>query len=373
MYGGQRRAIMEKLIGWIRRHQLVAFYAITFVITWGLGFSYNAVMRQDKVWLIPLASIATCGPALAGIMVSAVCNTEPKTGSRRASWIAFFAALFLVTAVFVAHNMVINHAPLNPVLAGLVLVGMTPPVAYVISAAYSRVPAVRRHLTSLVNLRGALGWALLAVVLIPGLDLLSIAISGWLGRQPAILTSNPATGLPLVAMIAITFLYQFFLYNGTGEEAGWSGFARPRLQAQISPLLASLVMTVFWALWHAFYWYGQEPVFSPRYWIDTYVRLVPAMVMISWFYNHSKGSILVAGVVHAAANTAFAFLPDVDWPVHTVTMYVAAAAMVLIDRMWRKLPADHPAVVRSLSGNDRMGKHSVESEERAHEWSSGVL
>ena len=354
---------MKTLISWIRRHQLVAFYAITFVITWGLGFSYDAVMRHDKFWLIPLASIATCGPALAGIIVSAACNTEPKTGSSRAQWIAFLAALVLVTAAFVAHNTVINRAPLNLVLVGLVLVGMAPPVAYVISAAYSRVPAVRRYLASLVHPRGALGWALLAVVLLPGLGLLSIAISGWLGRQPTIRTSNPATGLPLVAMIVITFLYQFFLYNGTGEEAGWSGFARPRLQAQISPLLASLVMTFFWAIWHAFYWYGQEPVFSPRYWIDTYVRLVPAVVMISWFYNRSKGSILVAGIVHAVANTAFAFLPDLDWQVHTVTMYVAAAAMVVLDRMWRKLPADHPAVVRSLGEPDGMRKHAGESKE----------
>ena len=37
---------MKTLISWIRRHQLVAFYAITFVITWGLGFSYDAVMRH---------------------------------------------------------------------------------------------------------------------------------------------------------------------------------------------------------------------------------------------------------------------------------------------------------------------------------------
>ena len=364
---------MEKLTGWIRRHQVVAFCTITFVITWGLGFSYDAVMRQDKFWLMPLASIATCGPALAGIIVSAACNTEPKTGSSRAPWIAFFTALVVVTAVFVAHNTVVNHAPLNPVLVGLVLVAVAPPVAYVISAVYSRVPAVRRYLASLINPRGALGWALLAVVLIPGLDLLSVAISGWLGRQPAIPASNPAAGLPLLAMIAITFLYQFFLYNGTGEEAGWSGFARPRLQARISPLLASLVMTFFWAIWHAFYWYGQEPVFSPRYWIDTYVRLVPAVVIIGWFYNRSKGSIFVAGIVHAVANTAFAFLPDLDWPVHTVTMYVAAAAMVVIDRMRRKLPADHPAVVCSWSGKDRIGKALGESEERAHEWSSGLL
>ena len=182
----------------------------------------------------------------------------------------------------------------------------------------------------------------------------------WLAFSPA---GNPAAGLSLVGVIAITFLYQFFLYNATGEEAGWSGFARPRLQAHVSPLLASLVMTVFWALWHAFYWYGQEPVFSPRYWIDTYVRLVPAVVLIGWFYNRSKGSIFLAGVVHAVANTAFAYMPNIDWPVHTVTMYVAAAALVFLDRMWAKLPADHPAVVSGSSALDEMRKHSGEGEE----------
>jgi membrane protease YdiL (CAAX protease family) len=354
---------MKTLVGWIRRHQLVAFYAIAFVITWGLGFSYDAVMRHDKVWLIPLASIATCGPALAGIVVSAVCSTEPKRGPSRAQWIAFFAALLLVTAVFVAHNTVVNRAPLNPVMVGVVLVGIAPPVAYVISAAYSRAPAVRRYLASLVHPRGALGWVLLAVVLLPGLNLLSIAISRWLGRQPASPTGSSVAGLPLVAMIAITFLYQFFLYNATGEEAGWSGFARPRLQAHVSPLVASLVMTVFWAFWHAFYWYGQEPVFSPRYWIDTYVRLVPAVVLIGWFYNRSKGSIFVAGFVHAVANTAFAYMPDIDWPVHTATMYVAAAALVVLDRMWAKLPGGHPAVVGGLSVLDGMTLHTGEGEE----------
>jgi len=33
-------------------------------------------------------------------------------------------------------------------------------------------------------------------------------------------------------------------------------------------------------------------------------------VIIGWFYNRSKGSILVAGITHAAANTAFDFFPN---------------------------------------------------------------
>jgi hypothetical protein len=61
-------------------------------------------------------------------------------------------------------------------------------------------------------------------------------------------------------------------------------------------------------------------------------------------YNRSKGSILVAGIAHAAANTAFAFLPGVEWLLVAIVNSVAALALVMIDRMWKKFPADHPAV-----------------------------
>jgi membrane protease YdiL (CAAX protease family) len=67
-------------------------------------------------------------------------------------------------------------------------------------------------------------------------------------------------------------------------------------------------------------------------------------VIISWLYNRSKGSILVAGIAHAAANTAFAFFPNLDWQVYDWTVAVVALVLVVIDRMWKKLPPDHPAL-----------------------------
>jgi membrane protease YdiL (CAAX protease family) len=67
-------------------------------------------------------------------------------------------------------------------------------------------------------------------------------------------------------------------------------------------------------------------------------------VTLGWLYNRSKGSILVAGFAHAAANTAFAFFPNLDWPVFNWTVAAAALVMILVDRMWKKLPSDHPAV-----------------------------
>jgi membrane protease YdiL (CAAX protease family) len=201
----------------------------------------------------------------------------------------------------------------------------------------------------MVRIRGALRWALLALILIPGLILISVAISRWLGRPTASFSALPATGIALVGWIALKFLYQIFFFNGTGEEVGWRGFALPRLQARVSPLLASLVISLFWLPWHLFLWRAEgQAIQTGSYWLSSYAMHIPAGVIICWLYNRSRGSILVAGTAHAAANTAFALLGNLDLTVLMLTIYSFAAIIVLADRMWQKLPHDHPAVFRSL-------------------------
>jgi membrane protease YdiL (CAAX protease family) len=146
-------------------------------------------------------------------------------------------------------------------------------------------------------------------------------------------------------LVIIKFFYQFFFFNATGEEVGWRGFALPRMQSLTSPLVACLVLNLFWPLWHLFLWMAEgQPVFSPEYWVRIYLELLPATVTIGWLYNRSKGSILVAGIAHATANTAFAFFPNLDWTVFNWTAAVAALVMILVDQMWKKLAPNHPTV-----------------------------
>ena len=335
---------MNKLINWIKHHQIVAFFIIAFTITWGLGFSYGALLNKGIYLMAPVAFIATCGPALAGIIISAVINTRPREGSKRTYGIAFIAAWGASSLVFLANNILINHAPFSPILVIFTVVSVVP-VAFVISMTFSRIPEVKRYLSSLVRLRGVVGWAFLALVMIPALILLLIFINSFRGGQPITALSFPASGPALIGLITIKFFYQLFFFNATGEETGWRGFALPRLQASISPLLASLVLAFFWAPWHFFLWQAEgKPVFSLQYWVEQYVGLIPATFLIVWLYNRSRGSILVAGIAHAAANTAFAFLSVADWFVLAAVNFVVVLVFVLIDRMWKKLSSDHPAV-----------------------------
>jgi hypothetical protein len=57
----------------------------------------------------------------------------------------------------------------------------------------------------------------------------------------------------------------------------------------------------------------------------------------------------VAGIAHAASNTAFAFIPLQDLHGLYMTWLVAAVVMILVDWMWKKLPPDHPAVDKIAS------------------------
>ena len=136
---------MNKLTQWIKGHQVIAFFIITFAITWGLGFSYS-VFYKGQILVAPLLFVATCGPALAGIIITAVSNTQPRQGTRKAFWIAFFIAWVVAALVCIAGLTVLNHVALSPVVIGFTFVSVVP-VAFVIGATHSRIPAVRNYLS----------------------------------------------------------------------------------------------------------------------------------------------------------------------------------------------------------------------------------
>ena len=89
---------------------------------------------------------------------------------------------------------------------------------------------------------------------------------------------------------AVSFLAYNVVSFGYGEEVGWRGFALPRLQARHSAFVASLLLTLGWALWHA-------PLFlyRPGYtsmnaagvagWLFS---LVTGAVLLTWLYNGAR-------------------------------------------------------------------------------------
>jgi CAAX protease family protein len=102
---------------------------------------------------------------------------------------------------------------------------------------------------------------------------------------------------------------------GLGEEFGWRGFAMPRLQAHHSALGSSLIVGLIWGIWHIALFFTPGTVQSE--WRSQAGLIIPVVgytvfcmawaIQYTWVFNNTKGSVLLAAVVHGAGN---AFLGD---------------------------------------------------------------
>ncbi len=340
--------MITRTFKWIGRHQVTAFIIITFIITWGLGFSYLAVMN-GKYLVLPLMFVATCGPALAGIMVACVSGSNRSSVKKRISWIAFCISWIVVTLVFIANHVLVNKGPVSTALVVLVAISALP-VAFIVNLVYTRFPIVRSFQLKSPRSGANPAWILIALLVFPLLTMISVLISRLLDQESPSFLSIPATGFGLVGWIVVKLMSQFFFFNGTGEEAGWRGFALPRLQAYTSPLTAGLILALLWVPWHLFLWIGEgRDVVSISFWVSSYLLHIPSGIILCWCYNRSRGSVLIAGIAHASANTVVALIQPLEQNIMIIVFFVFVGAIVLIDKMWKRLPQEHPSVQKSLA------------------------
>ncbi len=98
-------------------------------------------------------------------------------------------------------------------------------------------------------------------------------------------------------------------WNGpVGEEFGWRGYALPELQNKYGPLIASLVIGTVWGIWHLPDFFAPQGVIGTLTAALGMIFLVPYVlgtiantIFMTWLYNKSKASALIAGIVWHAA------------------------------------------------------------------------
>lgn len=117
------------------------------------------------------------------------------------------------------------------------------------------------------------------------------------------------------------------------EETGWRGFALPRLQARVSPLVASVALGIIWAAWHLpqFYTLGDEH--ASRSFTLFLVNMVAFTILFTWVANRSGGSIFMAVLFHAlGVNLVLDVIPFNPYhPVAIALAWVLALAAVALD------------------------------------------
>jgi membrane protease YdiL (CAAX protease family) len=114
-----------------------------------------------------------------------------------------------------------------------------------------------------------------------------------------------------------------------GEEVGWRGYALPALQARYSALLASLILGVLWGLWHLPVFFNPDTSYSnlPFFLFLPFIVLIA--IIMTWLFNSTGGSVLMAMFFHAVLNTAdelWKVLPEYSVEPPTAAEVVAANA-----------------------------------------------
>lgn len=233
--------------------------------------------------------------------------------------------------------------PLGPLLAALV-------VTAVIDGRPG-LRALRRRM-----LRWRAGWRWYAVALALPLALVLGAI-----------TLNVALGAPASALHALDPWYVLVLAfavrlinpldGPVGEEPGWRGFALVRLQADRSPLHASLILGLLVAGWHL------PLVFLPGEHLAPVllVATVAVTFVYTWIFNHTGGSAFMTLISHAAEGTirlgAVGFLAAdatrLSWLYAGVWCLTALCLLVFDRRFWLARQPSMPRTVQAepvLSG-----------------------
>lgn len=109
---------------------------------------------------------------------------------------------------------------------------------------------------------------------------------------------------------AIPSFFILTILAGVGEEFGWRGFLLPRLQTRYTALVSGLVVGVVWSTWHI-------PLFFIKGTMQYELQLqggallailgysawvIAHSIQFTWLFNNTRGSVLMAAVLHGATN-----------------------------------------------------------------------
>lgn len=264
-----------------------------------------------------------------------------RESRRPPSLLWFFVATFGVTwafwipAALIFGDRLVNKSPFStPIFVLLQTLGAAGPslVAYVLLRRSDERDSVHRIVQRYKRWRLSFQWYLVAMLLVPVIQLAGLLAGGLLRGDQMI---DPAS--PLGEMLAdIGYLGAIAVFpviiiaqmpsSPLLEEFGWRGFALPRLQERFSALMSSVLLGLLWGLWHLplTLAYG-DPV------IPFLLKITAVSVLITWVFNSTGGSMLLVMLCHASLNASIVPLSTdaARWPSVILAISVAAAVVAL--------------------------------------------
>ena len=256
-------------------------------------------------------------------------ETMGKTSSEKYSLIYFIVLSYSLHYILI--RVMILGLPTFSLIAYL-LAAWSPNISAVIVLGFiiKDRSGIRQLLEGWTKWRVNFIWYL--VTLLPlAVGFVSIVIYYLAGGTAPDFSSSASTYLIALLMSIIT--------GATGEELGWRGFALPRLQSKYGALSSSIIVGLIWAGWHIPYWPipGWFPKMQSIPFLAFTLQSVAKSVIMTWIYNRTKGSVLLATLFHLVLNYSLflGVLPSSPSPIEpiiisTITWLVFAGMVVIV-------------------------------------------
>jgi membrane protease YdiL (CAAX protease family) len=196
---------------------------------------------------------------------------------------------------------------------------------------------------SLRRWRTGIHWYLFILLYPAAIWFLARAIDYLFGRpfefMPPILSYFPLDQSYMV-VAALVFAFP----NTLGEEIGWRGFALPRLQAKYNALAASVLLGLFWAIWHIPMWIANDKLGLDLF--RSIITIIAYTIIFTWVYNSTSGSVLLTWLFHASI---------------TITQYILQTPLTLTDDIVRWCGAILVVIIAGTSNLSRKQKMEFRS------------
>jgi uncharacterized protein len=137
------------------------------------------------------------------------------------------------------------------------------------------------------------------------------------------------------------------LFQGaTGEEAGWRGFALPRLQEIHGPVKASLILGLVWNFWHLPLWLlsGYSGLDLLTYVLAFSVTIISLTFLLTWLSGKTPYSLIAVVIAHFSFNASLnlvdtrglGLVPTLPLFAITAGVYLLATILVWSGSGWTK-------------------------------------
>jgi CAAX protease family protein len=321
----ERNGLLTK----IERNPVAAYFLFAFLITWTFWFLAPSLAIFGPKFVGFGIQIGSFGPVYAAILVSTIVDPKPSNIPATKRRLTFAMALVIMVLV----QLLATYAVGSEITFQTVLFSVFYAViaAYVISSIYHPRNGVANLLSGLKRISVRNAWLWIALLLPFVWQFIGAGVDLSLGGKE-LFTLTP----PVLFSLVGYFPYIVFFGGGLNEEPGWRGFAVPRLQRTLSPVVAGLIIGIIWSTWHLPLHATNVIEGGLSSFPFRFVYNVPLGVLFSWFYNKSDANLLACVLLHASYNSAGSLFGNNSALVSIALMILFTAAVAVHDRMWQK-------------------------------------